>query len=178
MRGSVDRILTTHAGSLPRPADLREQWSKQTNGAQGGAALQERLRSSVSEVVVAQVKAGIDIPNDGEFGKPMRAASDRGAWGNYIFDRLSGFGPTPPEAVAPDTAALGAPMRIVGVRWEQREFAEFYADTGLGAPSTAASRPMCMGPITYTGHEALRRDLANLKAAAHAADVERHSLPP
>jgi 5-methyltetrahydropteroyltriglutamate--homocysteine methyltransferase len=63
-------------------------------------------------------------------------------------------------------------MRIVGVRWEQREFAEFYADTGLGAPSTAASRPMCIGPITYTGHEALRRDLANLKAATGAAGVD------
>jgi len=63
-------------------------------------------------------------------------------------------------------------MRIVGVRWEQREFAEFYADTGLGAPSTAASRPMCMGPITYTGHEALGRDLVNLKGAADAAGVE------
>jgi 5-methyltetrahydropteroyltriglutamate--homocysteine methyltransferase len=63
-------------------------------------------------------------------------------------------------------------MRIVGVRWEQREFAEFYADTGLGAPSTAASRPTCNGPITYTAHETLRRDLANLKAAADAAGIE------
>lgn len=171
MRRSVDRILTTHVGSLPRPADLREMWSKQASGAQAEAALQGRLRSAVSEVVLAQVKAGTDIPNDGEFGKPMRAASDRGAWGNYIFDRVSGFGPTPREAVAPDTAAPGTPMRIVGVRWEQREFAEFYNDTGLGAPSTAASRPMCMGPITYSGHEALRRDLTNLKAATDAAGV-------
>jgi 5-methyltetrahydropteroyltriglutamate--homocysteine methyltransferase len=172
MRRSVDRILTTHAGSLPRPADLREMWSKQARGERDEAALRARLRSAVDEVVLAQVKAGTDIPNDGEFGKPMRAASDRGAWGNYIFDRMSGFGPTPPEAVAPDTTAPGAPMRIVGVRWEQREFAEFYADTGLGAPSTAASRPMCIGPITYTGHEALRQDLANLKAATGAAGVE------
>jgi 5-methyltetrahydropteroyltriglutamate--homocysteine methyltransferase len=172
MRRSIDHILTTHAGSLPRPADLRGMWAKQTTGGQAEATLQGRLRSAVSEVVLAQVKTGVDIPNDGEFGKPMRAASDRGAWGNYIFDRLSGFGPTPPEAVAPDTAAPGAPMRIVGVRWEQREFAEFYADTGLGAPSTAASRPMCMGSISYTGHEALRRDLANLQAATAAARVE------
>jgi 5-methyltetrahydropteroyltriglutamate--homocysteine methyltransferase len=172
MRRSIDHILTTHVGSLPRPADLREMWSKQTSGARAEATLQGRLRSAVSEVVLAQMKTGVDIPNDGEFGKPMRAASDRGAWGNYIFDRLSGFGTTPPEAVAPDTAAPGTPMRIVGVRWEQREFAEFYADTGLAAPSTAASRPICMGPITYTGHEALRRDLANLKAAADAARVE------
>ena len=114
MRRSIKRILTTHVGSLPRPADLREMWSKQTSGL-AEEALQARLRSAVGEVVLAQRTAGIDIPNDGEFGKPMRAASDRGAWGNYIFDRVSGFGPTPRQSVAPDTAAPGAPMRIVGV---------------------------------------------------------------
>src|SRR5215475_3086353 len=172
MRRSTDRILTTHVGSLPRPADLREMWSKKTSAAENEAALQARLRSAVSEIVLAQQQAGVDIPNDGEFGKPMRAAVDRGAWGNYIFDRVSGFGPTSPQSVAPDKAAPGAPMRIVGVRWEQREFAEFYADTGLGAPSTAASRPTCNGSIAYTAQEALRRDLANLKAAADAAGVE------
>jgi 5-methyltetrahydropteroyltriglutamate--homocysteine methyltransferase len=168
MRRSTDRILTTHVGSLPRPADLREMWSKQT----AEDVLQARLKSAVREVVLAQTRAGIDIPNDGEFGKPMRAASDRGAWGNYIFNRVSGFVPTPAAAVAPDTVAPGAPMRIVGVRWEQREFAEFYADTGLGAPSTAASRPMCAGPITYIGHEALSRDLANLRTARNGAGIE------
>src|SRR5919109_4791037 len=171
MRRSAERILTTHVGSLPRPADLREMWSKQTSGP-AEEALQAGLRSAVGEVVLAQVRTGVDIPNDGEFGKPMRAAVDRGAWGNYIFNRVSGFVPTPPEAVAPDTAPPGASMRIVGVRWEQREFAEFYADTGLGAPSTAASRPMCAGPIAYTGHEALRRDLANLRAAKEKAGIE------
>src|SRR5947208_11390737 len=129
MRRSTERILTTHVGSLPRPADLREMWSKQTS-APAEEALRARLRSAVGEVVRDQRAEGVDIPNDGEFGKPMRAASDRGAWGNYIFNRVSGFVPTPPEAVAPNTAAPGASMRIVGVRWEQREFAEFYADTG------------------------------------------------
>ncbi len=172
MRRSTDRILTTHAGSLPRPTDLREMWSKHMSGVQDEALLQARLRSAVGEIMLDQVQGGVDIPNDGEFGKPMRAISDRSAWGNYIFERLSGFGPTPPDAVAPERAARGTPMRIVAVRWEQREFAEFYADSALGAPSAAATRPMCIGPITYTGHEALRRDLANLKAAAAAAGVE------
>ncbi len=172
MRRSTDRILTTHAGSLPRPADLRDMWSKKASGAQNDAALQARLRSAVDEVVRAQRETGVDIPNDGEFGKPMRAASDRGAWGNYIFERISGFGPTTTQTLAPDTAAPGAPMRIVAVRWEQREFAEFYADTGLGAPSTAASRPTCIGPIAYTAHETLRGGLANLRAAADAAGIE------
>src|SRR5262245_63412610 len=132
MRRSTDRILTTHVGSLPRPADLRSMWSKKTTGAEDEAALERRLRSAVAEVVRAQKKTGIDVPNDGEFGKPMRAASDRGAWGNYIFNRVSGFVPTPPEAVAPDTAAPGASMRIVGVRWEQREFAERSEERRVG----------------------------------------------
>jgi 5-methyltetrahydropteroyltriglutamate--homocysteine methyltransferase len=171
MRRSTDRILTTHVGSLPRPADLRELWSKQTSGS-AEEALQARLQSAVGEVVEAQKRTGIDIPNDGEFGKPMRAATDRGAWGNYIFNRVSGFMPTPPESVAPDFAVPGAPMRIVGVRWEQREFAEFYADTGLGAPSTAALRPTCTGPIAYTAQQFLRDQLVNLKLAADAAGVE------
>src|SRR5689334_14738778 len=126
MRRSTDRILTTHVGSLPRPADLREMWSQPIGGA-AEAALQARLCSAVHDVVREQVKSGIDIPNDGEFGKPMRVAVDRGAWGNYIFNRVSGFVATPPADIAPDFAAPGAPMRIVGVRWEQREFAEFYA---------------------------------------------------
>lgn len=172
MKRSTDRILTTHVGSLSRPADLRAMWSDRVDSAEAEAALQARLRSAVGEVVLAQKKTGIDIPNDGEFGKPMRAASDRGAWGNYIFDRLSGFGPTSPDTVAPERTAPGAPMRIVGLRWEQREFPGFYADTGLGAPSTAASRPTCIGPIAYTAHQTLRRDLANLKTAIEAAGVE------
>src|ERR687898_1705451 len=104
MRRSTDRILTTHVGSLPRPADLREMWSKQTSGS-AEDALQARLRSAVAEVVLAQKTAGIDIPNDGEFGKPMRAASDRGAWGNYIFNRISGFTATSAQTIAPDTNA-------------------------------------------------------------------------
>jgi 5-methyltetrahydropteroyltriglutamate--homocysteine methyltransferase len=102
----------------------------------------------------------------------MRAATDRGAWGNYIFDRLSGFTATSGQTIAPDTAAPGAAMRIVGVRWEQREFAEFYADTGLGAPSTAAMRPTCTGPIAYTGQTFLHDQLVNLKLAANAAGID------
>jgi len=172
MKRSTDRILTTHVGSLPRPADLRAMWLKNASTPADQAALQARLHAAVGEVVLAQKKLGIDIPNDGEFGKPMRTATDRGAWGNYIFDRVSGFGPTSQQSIAPDTAASGAPMRIVGVRWEQREFAEFYADTGLGAPSTAASRPTCIGPIAYTAQAYLRDQLMNLKATADAAGVE------
>ena len=172
MKRSTDHILTTHVGSLPRPADLRAMWAKKASTPEDETALKARLRSAIGEVVLAQQKTGIDIPNDGEFGKPMRTATDRGAWGNYIFDRVSGFEPTSTQSMAPDTAVPGASMRIVGVRWEQREFAEFYADTGLGAPSTAASRPTCTGPIAYTAQAYLQNQLVNLKLACNAAGVE------
>src|SRR5947199_9271116 len=133
MKRSTDRILITHVGSLPRPVDLRAMWAKKAATAEDEMALQTRLRSAIGEVVRAQKDMGTDIPNDGEFGKPMRAATDRGAWGNYIFDRVSGFTPTPAQTIAPHTATPGAPMPIVGVRWAQRYFAEYYEHPALGA---------------------------------------------
>ncbi len=169
MRRSTERIITTHVGSLSRPEALREAWSKPANDAAQEQQFEALLRSSVAEVVDQQLKAGVDVPNDGEFGKPMRSTSDLAAWGTYIFGRLSGFGPTPPGAAAPDRALPGQPMRIVGERWEQRSFADFYAHAAH-VPSTA-SRPACIGPISYTGQHALHRDLANLKAATDAAGV-------
>src|SRR5690349_24427250 len=108
MKRSTERILTTHVGSLPRPADLRAMWAKKAVTAEDELALQTRLRSAVGEVVRAQKDMGIDIPNDGEFGKPMRVSTDRGAWGNYIFDRVSGFTPTSAETIEPDSAKPGA----------------------------------------------------------------------
>ena len=95
MKRSTERILTTHVGSLPRPTDLRAMWAKKAVTAEDEAALQTRLRSTVGEVVRTQKDMGIDIPNDGEFGKPMRASTDRGAWGNYIFDRAPDRSLTP-----------------------------------------------------------------------------------
>ncbi|MBV8744012.1 MAG: cobalamin-independent methionine synthase II family protein [Xanthobacteraceae bacterium] len=163
MKRSTDRILVTHAGSLPRPAKLIAAWST------ADSDIDAVLSASVTDIVKAQAQAGVDVPNDGELGKPMRSKSDLAAWGTYIFGRLGGFGPTPVGSAAPDRAGAGQPMRIVGERWEQRQFPEFYTQAAL-VPSTA-SRPSCVGPITYTGVEALRRDLANLKAATTAAGV-------
>lgn len=120
MRKSTDRILTTHAGSLPRPDALRHAWPKPLAGPQDERELDELLRSSVTDVVKAQSDAGVDVPNDGEFGKPTRSASDLAAWGTYIFGRISGFEPTSPGAAAPDEVQPGQPMHIVGRRWETR----------------------------------------------------------
>jgi 5-methyltetrahydropteroyltriglutamate--homocysteine methyltransferase len=171
MMRSVDHVLTTHAGSLPRPDELREAWSRPISGPQEEAAHQALLQKSVADVVAEQKKHGVDIPNDGEFGKPMRSATDLAAWGTYIFGRVSGFGPTPTGTEAPERAISGQPMRIVGQRWEQREFPGFYTEyiSGIARP---AGRPTCLAALSYSGEDALRRDLANLKTAADADGVK------
>ena len=99
----------------------------------------------------------------------MRSAHDLAAWGTYIFARLSGFGKSEPPG-RPSARVTGQPMRIVGTRWELREFGDFYATAMANVPSVA-SRPACVGPLEYTGKAALQADLANLKAAADAAEV-------
>jgi 5-methyltetrahydropteroyltriglutamate--homocysteine methyltransferase len=170
MQRSTQRILTTHAGSLPRPDALIDAWSKPTTSGADEERLSALLRTSVADVVSSQIKAGIDIPNDGEFGKPMRARSDLAAWGTYIYGRLSGFGPTPPGAGAPARVDRGKPMRIVGERHEMRDFAEFYRSGDL-VPSMA-SRPCCIGPVSYTGQAAIKRDIDDLEGAVQASGVK------
>ncbi len=84
MKRSEHQILTTHAGSLPRPDELIELNRARLSGeAYNEAALSDALRRSVADVVREQVAAGIHIPNDGEFGNATRARVDYGAWGSY-----------------------------------------------------------------------------------------------
>ena len=87
MKRSEGRILTTHAGSLPRPNDLVELYR---DNAPDGVLL-PRLKSAIADVVREQARLGVDIVNDGEFGKAMRRATDFGSWWSYVYDRLAGF---------------------------------------------------------------------------------------
>ena len=87
MKRSVSRILTTHVGSLPRPNDLLELYR---DNAPDGTLL-PRLQSAIADVVRRQTDCGVDVVNDGEFGKAMRRAVDYGAWWSYVYDRLAGF---------------------------------------------------------------------------------------
>src|SRR6185503_15587102 len=82
---STDAFLTTHTGSLPRPADLiRMMYAKEEGVPVDAAALGARIRSAVAEVVRKQTDAGIDVVDDGEMSKPSYAT--------YVKDRLHGFG--------------------------------------------------------------------------------------
>src|SRR4249919_1957068 len=97
MPRSTERFLTTHTGSLPRPADLiRMMYAKEEGVPVDRAALVARVQDAVTEVVKKQADAGIDIVNDGEMSKPSYAT--------YVKDRLAGFGGTGNTFVYQDLA--------------------------------------------------------------------------
>jgi 5-methyltetrahydropteroyltriglutamate--homocysteine methyltransferase len=172
MQRSTRRILTTHAGSLSRPESLIA-----LNRARGGSAPPDEkafvagLSAAVSGVVRQQKDLGIDIPDDGEFGKPMSQSYDYGAWWSYAHTRLGGF--TPADAV-PETGGRTIGVGGFAKRRDSQRFDAFYQDpeaTGLtgSAARRTARRLICTGPITYTGQAAIAADIARLKQALEAA---------
>ena len=67
MRKSEERILTTHAGSLPRPPELVEIYARRARGeAVDDARLEAHIEAATRRSVERQIAAGIDIPNNGE----------------------------------------------------------------------------------------------------------------
>ena len=157
MKRSTDRFLVTHAGSLPRPDDLIAL-NREHPGSEATAA---RLRKAVAEVVERQAALGVDVVNDGEFGKPMMDAADYGAWSMYVYDRLSGF-------ERREVSLKDALKEIMGDSTDRRDFAGYY---GSAAISRMAERerpvPLAVNvaPIRYTGQALVQRDIANFKAA-------------
>jgi 5-methyltetrahydropteroyltriglutamate--homocysteine methyltransferase len=91
MRKSSDRILTSHAGSLPRPDELIAVNAQREAGKVDESVFQKKLTASVADVVKRQVAAGITVPGDGEYGKSMGSKVNYRAWWSYSFTRLSGL---------------------------------------------------------------------------------------
>jgi 5-methyltetrahydropteroyltriglutamate--homocysteine methyltransferase len=154
----MDRILTTHVGALQRPPDAE--------AALVGEADESALTSAVADVVRRQAEIGIDIVDDGEFGKSI--------WQWYVTERLDGVG--------------RAEQERSGIRGrDQDEFAEFYAyavqtpDVLFHGSDRAfwaaiATNPVCTGPITYNPGP-VQRDIANLKAALDGVEVTDVFMP-
>ncbi len=146
MKRSVDRILTTHTGSLPRPADLiRTMFAREEGVPVDGPALGARIRAAVADVVRKQVDAGIAVVNDGEVSKPSYAT--------YVKDRLTGFG--------------GASQAL-----QYQDLVDFpeMAKRVFGDPGRSRRKtPACTGPIAVRDPGAAQADVDNLKAAV--ADV-------
>jgi 5-methyltetrahydropteroyltriglutamate--homocysteine methyltransferase len=165
------RILTTHVGSLPRPVALDDALGARS--AHGGeAAYDEALTRSVAEVVAQQAAIGVDVVNDGEFGKS--------SWTGYITERLGGFEAQP---IAPGSVPL------MGGK-DRTDFAEFYAEASRTgrlwylpdgrlrnhAPA-APVQWVCTGPISYIGQSAVHRDIANFRKALDGKAVAGAFLP-
>jgi len=181
MKRSTDRIITTHSGSLSRPPDLLALNRARAQGEKvDEAAYEQCLSDAIAQVVRRQRDAGIDVPDDGEFPKPMAAQFDYGAWWNYAFARLEGFVPAEsvPESKHKKSGVAELALTSFGNRRDWQKFSEFYQDpestsTLLGsAVRRSRRRPVCTGPLKYIGQAAIAADIAKLKAAMAAAGVD------
>jgi 5-methyltetrahydropteroyltriglutamate--homocysteine methyltransferase len=147
MPGANDRILTTHAGSLPRPDDLADMiWQRIDGQEVDEAALETRIERAVAEVVAKQREAGIDLISDGEMSKT--------GFSTYINDRFSGFDGRS-EFQADDVAD--------------------FPDLAMRLFATPAMAHLvfanCVGPVELSDKDAVHRDIARLKEALGDADT-------
>src|SRR3954471_13186595 len=149
MQRSTERFLTTHTGSLPRPDDLiRMMYAKEEGVPIDRAALAERVRAAVAEVVQKQADAGVDLINDGELSKPSYAT--------YVKDRLNGFGGTGNTFVYQDLADFPTLAKRV------------FGDPGRSRRKT----PACNAAISVRDPQAAADDVRNLDDAAARVKAE------
>ncbi|MFN8636537.1 MAG: cobalamin-independent methionine synthase II family protein [Chloroflexota bacterium] len=147
MKHSTDRILTTHTGSLPRPDDLVGMLEgHDQREARADAGFQARVSGAVKEIVRKQVDAGITVVNDGEMSKV--------GYSTYITDRATGF----------SEQSRDFPLQV-----EVARFPEYYQQRPTGG--SGVRRPVCVGPIEWTGDAQVQTDIANFKAALEGVQV-------
>jgi 5-methyltetrahydropteroyltriglutamate--homocysteine methyltransferase len=163
MKTSAARILTTHTGSLPRPADLVALLNgKELGVSYDRAAFETRIRQAIDAIVRQQADVGIDIVDDGEHSKVN--------WMAYARARLSGL------------EEIDSPPRFRGPTRDSRAFPQTYEDMRvmLAARSGAivakrTVRPraqVCTGPIKYIGQAELATDIENFKNALKGVAAE------
>jgi 5-methyltetrahydropteroyltriglutamate--homocysteine methyltransferase len=163
MKDLGERILTTHVGSLVRPAPLLEMLVDQAAGNPvDQSAFEALVAKSVKEVVAKQAEVGIDIPSDGEFSKPD--------FHSYVVNRLGGLETRPstntgfnyPKLAEEFPGFMKQYSAMYRAMWLPTEIPHAKVQAALAAP---ASRSVVTRPITYEGHEELARDLKNFKTA-------------
>jgi 5-methyltetrahydropteroyltriglutamate--homocysteine methyltransferase len=161
MKRSTNRILTTHVGSLIRPAALQDiMRAKQGGQAYDQAAYETCLKQSVADVVGRQAEIGVDVVSDGEYGKAI-------SWNQYVVERLSGFELREiPKGYRPGTPGA-----------DRTRFKEFYAELDVREPMANARMVACVGPVKYIGQAIVQRDIDNFKAALKGRKVEEAFMP-
>ena len=161
MKRSTERILVTHAGSLARPKDLMEMLLARNDGKPyDREALPQRLRSAVAEAAQKQIECGVDIVNDGELGKSN--------FSRYARERLSGFVERPAGPDFKPTSIFGRDMI---------EFPDYFNRGGRTSIGHHSRVFYCAEPLKYVGHDEVKADIENLKAALHGKQFEEAFLP-
>ena len=166
MLRSTDRILTMHAGTLPRPADIRERVMAKSRGEQvDDAQLTADMRGVIAENVLLQMEKGIDSVNDGEVSKS--------SFSNYMRERLDGL---EIRTVDPNAPRMGA----IGGR-DLQYFPEYFqVGPNRSAAATGQNRvdqTVCVGPISYVGHSDVQADIDNFRAGLEGTTPPEIYLP-
>jgi 5-methyltetrahydropteroyltriglutamate--homocysteine methyltransferase len=151
MKRSNDRILTTHVGSLPRPPELLELAGYAKGPPKDPPEYERRMRRAVSDIVKKQASVGLDVINDGEYGKE--------SWANYVLKRVTGF------EIRPDQL-----RPILWLGRDRERFAEFLAQDFPRAVSGTPTEA-CVGPIKYWDHSSLQRSVDNLISGLESVNV-------
>jgi 5-methyltetrahydropteroyltriglutamate--homocysteine methyltransferase len=152
MHGSTERILTTHTGSLPRPARVVELLLAQNrSGGTDAAAFDGAVRDAVADAVVKQIEAGLDVINDGEQGRRDYTV--------HVIDRLTGF-----EGESDAPRGTGEP--------EFPELAQLLSQFA----SPLQHRPACCGPVAWKDFAAVEADIARAKAALQDAGAVEYFM--
>ena len=166
MLRSTDRILTMHAGTLPRPADIRERVMAKSRGEQvDDAQLTADMRGIIAENVRLQLENGIDSVNDGEISKS--------SFSNYMRERLDGL---EIRTVDPNAPRMGA----IGGR-DLQYFPEYFqVGPNRSAAATGQNRvdqTVCVGPISYVGNADVQADIDNFRAGLEGTTPPEIYLP-
>jgi 5-methyltetrahydropteroyltriglutamate--homocysteine methyltransferase len=159
MRRSSERVLTTHVGSLPRPADLQAMSAARGQDEKvDQTQYASRLRQAVSDIVKKQAMLGIDIVDDGEMSKP--------SFITYINDRLAGF---EPDVTRKNQSPWAGSREVL-------DFYDYYKPQ-LANVHTRHAHFVCTGPVTYRGGAQLATDLDNLRDALKGVEVTEAFVP-
>jgi 5-methyltetrahydropteroyltriglutamate--homocysteine methyltransferase len=145
MQTSKTRILTTHTGSLPRPPRLAALHARRyAGGVIDRREFEVEVAAAVELAVANQVKAGIDVGNNGEVS--------RESYVTYVRERLSGLGG---RSIHPLMADMARYEGFLALR--ARAPASGRVDMGAA--------PRAIGPVAYVGRKAIAAECAQLKTA-------------
>jgi 5-methyltetrahydropteroyltriglutamate--homocysteine methyltransferase len=138
----MDKIKTTHVGSLPRSKKLSEiLFRKDKNELFDQGELDKIIEEDVNKIVKKQIDIGIDIISDGEMSKISYAT--------YVKDRLHGFSGESERRAPKDLDDFPS-------------YKEKIAKSG-GTPTY--TRPCCTGDLKIKDTKSLTKDISNLKSA-------------